>query len=158
MLEKLKRDKRGFTLVELIVVVVILGVLMAVLVPQYIQYVERSRIAADEAYIGEIAHAMEIVYATREDISTKLTESNLTTVIVKTDSWGVAGKDGHIGPGAVLTESEAILQRELEMILGKGGEIRSRLYKDAIANNQYYNGIPVALMNGKAMWTPLSAQ
>lgn len=158
MLEKLKLDKRGFTLVELIVVVVILGVLMAVLVPQYIQYVERSRIATDEAYIGEIAHAMEIVYATREDISTELTESNLTTVIVKADSWGVAGKDGNIGPGAVLTESEAILQRELEMILGKGGEIRSRLYKDAIAKNKVYNGIPIALMNGKAMWTPLSAQ
>ena len=54
-------------------VVAILGVLMAVLVPQYIiQYVEKSRIAADEAYIDEIAHAMEIVMASSEAIYDKV--------------------------------------------------------------------------------------
>ena len=40
---ELKQNKNGFTLIELIVVVAILGVLMAVLVPQYIQYVQKSR-------------------------------------------------------------------------------------------------------------------
>ncbi|MBP8641185.1 MAG: type II secretion system protein [Oscillospiraceae bacterium] len=39
----MKQNKNGFTLIELIVVVAILGVLMAVLVPQYIQYVQKSR-------------------------------------------------------------------------------------------------------------------
>lgn len=63
MIQKLKKDNKGFTLVELIVVIAILGVLMAVLVPQYIQYVEKSRIAVDESYIGEVAHSMEIAAA-----------------------------------------------------------------------------------------------
>ena len=40
MLQNIKKDNKGFTLVELIVVIAILGVLMAVLVPQYIRYVE----------------------------------------------------------------------------------------------------------------------
>lgn len=39
----MKKKNAGFTLVETIVVIAILGVLMAVLVPQYIQYVEKSR-------------------------------------------------------------------------------------------------------------------
>lgn len=38
-----KKKNGGFTLVELIVVVAILAVLMAILIPQYIQYVARAR-------------------------------------------------------------------------------------------------------------------
>ena len=38
-----KKKNSGFTLVELIIVIAILGVLMAVLIPQYIQYVEKAR-------------------------------------------------------------------------------------------------------------------
>ncbi len=53
----MKKNNKGFTLVELIVVIAILGVLMAVLVPQYIQYVEKSKVGVDESYMGEVAHA-----------------------------------------------------------------------------------------------------
>ncbi|MEG1315936.1 MAG: prepilin-type N-terminal cleavage/methylation domain-containing protein, partial [Oscillospiraceae bacterium] len=65
----MKRDglnKKGFTLVELIVVIAILGVLMVVLVPQYIQYVEKSRVSVDESYVGEVAHTMELAAAGNE--------------------------------------------------------------------------------------------
>ncbi len=64
MIQKLKKNNKGFTLVELIVVIAILGVLAAVLVPQYIQYVEKSRIAVDDNYISEVGHNAAIQAAT----------------------------------------------------------------------------------------------
>lgn len=63
MIEKLKKSKKGFTLVELIVVIAIIGVLAAVLVPQYIQYIEKSKEGTDINTLGEILHAAEIIAA-----------------------------------------------------------------------------------------------
>ncbi len=42
-----KNNNKGFTLVELIIVVAIIAVLAAVLAPQYLQYVERARESND---------------------------------------------------------------------------------------------------------------
>lgn len=69
MIEKLKKSKKGFTLVELIVVIAIIGVLAAVLVPQYIQYIEKSKEGADINTLGEILHAAEIIAAEGETSS-----------------------------------------------------------------------------------------
>ena len=78
MLEKIKKNNKGFTLVELIVVIAILGVLMAVLVPQYIQYVEKSRVGVDESYIAEIAHVMELTAASDLNVNGKSVTITIT--------------------------------------------------------------------------------
>ena len=60
LLKKIRKSNKGFTLVELIIVVAIIAVLTAVAAPQYIKYVERSRYATDLNCLAEIAHAAEI--------------------------------------------------------------------------------------------------
>ncbi len=53
-----KMDKKGFTLVELMVVLAILGLLAAVGVPQYRQVMERARIGRDLAAIATVQTAV----------------------------------------------------------------------------------------------------
>lgn len=43
MLKKLRKEEKGFTLVELIVVLVILAILAAILVPALLGYIDRAR-------------------------------------------------------------------------------------------------------------------
>lgn len=54
-----KTNNKGFSLVELIIVIAIMAVLIAVLAPQFLRYVERSRIARDNSAIGEIATSIK---------------------------------------------------------------------------------------------------
>jgi prepilin-type N-terminal cleavage/methylation domain-containing protein len=51
---------KGFSLVELIIVIAIMAVLMAVLAPQLIKYVEKSRVQADDSAASEILNAVKI--------------------------------------------------------------------------------------------------
>jgi type IV pilus assembly protein PilA len=43
MLKKLKNNKKGFTLIELIVVIAILGILAAILIPRFTGFQEKAR-------------------------------------------------------------------------------------------------------------------
>lgn len=65
----MKKNNKGFTLVELIVVIAVIAVLSAVAIPQYIKYVERSRQGMDASTLQEIKHIVEIEAATTENLN-----------------------------------------------------------------------------------------
>ena len=52
-----KKNNKGFTLVELVIVIAILAILVGLLAPQYTKYVEKSRKSADASNMDEMVEA-----------------------------------------------------------------------------------------------------
>lgn len=61
--ETKKLNNKGFSLVELIIVIAIMAVLIAVIAPQYLRYVERSRESADLDNYKSVISALEVYAA-----------------------------------------------------------------------------------------------
>ena len=62
-MKKESMNNKGFSLVELIIVIAIMAILIVVLAPQYLKYVEKSRVSADQASIQGYIDAMQVIAA-----------------------------------------------------------------------------------------------
>ncbi|HKM04416.1 MAG TPA: prepilin-type N-terminal cleavage/methylation domain-containing protein [Lachnospiraceae bacterium] len=113
-----KTNNKGFSLVELIIVIAIMAVLMTVLAPQFLKYVEKSRLQKDNSAIGEIESAINVALAD-EKISDSITASYPITFS------GTSGVKKHI---TFSTDGTKLLEEELADVLGSTITLSSKTY------------------------------
>lgn len=58
-MSSMRRSEKGFTLIELVMVIVIIGVLSAIIVPNFIDYVGRSQAATTKANLQLLRSAIQ---------------------------------------------------------------------------------------------------
>lgn len=108
-----KMNNKGFSLVELIIVIAIMAVLVGVLAPQFIKYVESSRVATDESAAAEVLNATKIALAV-EDVYNECQSGDKVTVA-----------DGGV---ATATSGRTAMQAELDVAVPDTIEFTSKTH------------------------------
>src|SRR3977135_4079302 len=75
------KTKKGFTLIELMIVVAIIGILAAIAIPQFAQLVAKSQEGATKGNLGTLRSALSIYYGDTEGVypTERTSFSSLTT-------------------------------------------------------------------------------
>jgi prepilin-type N-terminal cleavage/methylation domain-containing protein len=82
----MKKNTKGFTLIELVIVIVIIGILATISVPIYRGYTRRAMAAEANSLAGAIANSEKAYYAEHSTYFTAASTTNDTTLSVDASS------------------------------------------------------------------------
>lgn len=116
------KNNKGFSLVELIIVIAIMAVLVGILAPTYMQYVEKSKKSNDVSTVDSIVNAIEVAAIdpeTQGDTWTQL------TVLIDDTKCTITNQDGK---GA----ADSKMVKSVEDIVGTDCKFKSSQWGSAV--------------------------
>lgn len=100
MFKKLRKNEKGFTLAELLIVVAIIGVLVAISIPIFTSQLEKAREATDAANLRS-AYAVAAANILTSDDDAKDVSCGPVKAVQADTTWTSSVKDQSIGDFAI---------------------------------------------------------
>lgn len=109
-MKMIKRAQHGFTLIELMIVVAIIGILAAVAIPQYQDYTMRAKLSNVAAGVGPIELAMGEFFQTNGSFPDEpaLNAAGITLTATKEAGYKINSANG-AGTGVILATFSDVL-------------------------------------------------
>lgn len=126
-LQKLKA-KKGFTLVELIVVIAIIGVLAAILVPTMLGYVENSRITSADQIAKTIKDAAQVA-------ATEMDTQGMGLATAKVVALGTYTPAANNDPATIVFSTASAEAANLEGVIGAAANYKGQQTAQAPAKH-----------------------
>lgn len=97
-MNNVKKNNKGFSLVELIVVVLIMAIIAVSLAPQVMKWVDNSRIATDRQTADSVVSFARLALTDQEAYAevTGLATGKVITITVDDDGWAITSTDSPV--------------------------------------------------------------